>query len=82
MGKKINVNFTHTENEKNNLLIKVPDLDTSIKIFFKTNNTNDKITSGLVNIEILNNFFQFNFKNNDKYEIEMDLLEINQLILQ
>ena len=23
-----------------------------------------------VNIEILNNFFQFNFKNNDKYEIE------------
>ena len=48
--------------KKNNLLIKVPDLDTSIKIFFKTNNnTNDKITSGLVNIEILNNFFQFNF---------------------
>lgn len=70
LDKKIFINFTSKGNEKNNFFLRMPDIDSSIKIFFESDKSKDKIISGLANIEILNNFFQFNFKKNDKYEIE------------
>ena len=76
LNEKIFIKFISTKKNKNNLSLKIPSIDSSIKIFFE----NDKeVTNGLANIEILNNFLQFNFKKDNKYKIENGFIR-NRLI--
>ena len=70
LEKKIFINFVLKDNKKNNLSIRIPEIDSSIKIFFENNKSDNNIIFGLANIEILNNFFQFNFRKTNRYEIE------------
>ena len=70
LDEKIFINFISTSNNKNNLSLRIPSIDSSIKIFFENEKNNEDVIIGLANIEILNNFLQFNFKKNEKYEIE------------
>ena len=70
LDEKIFINFISTNNNKNNLSLRIPSIDSSIKIFFENEKNNEDVIIGLANIEILNNFLQFNFKKNEKYEIE------------
>ena len=70
LDKKIFINFTLNDEEKNNLSIRIPEIDSSIKIFFESDKSDSKIIFGLANIEILNNFFQFNFRKTNRYAIE------------
>ncbi len=69
LQKKIFINFSHKGNKNNNLSLKLPDIDSSIKIFFQNNENKNRIVSGLTNLEVLNNFFQFDFTVNDRLEI-------------
>ena len=64
------INFVSTTNNKNNLSIKIPGIDSSIKVFFENDKNNKDTFTGFTNIEILNNFLQFDFKKDDKYKIE------------
>jgi len=57
---KIYFLFKNNPESKSNITLKVPDLDVSTNISFENKN-NFKSFEGLVNFEILNNFFQFNF---------------------
>jgi hypothetical protein len=57
---KINFFFKNKFKNKNNIILKIPDLDISTNISF-TKKNNSKLFEGLVNFSVLNNFFQFNF---------------------
>ena len=57
---KISFFLKNKSNGKNNIIFKIPKLDISTNILLEKNN-NFKLFKGLVNFEVQNNFFQFNF---------------------
>ena len=59
LNNKILIKLNNEIKNKNNLTIKIPDLDISIKAFFEANGSNN--TNGLFQVEIFNNFLKFNF---------------------
>ena len=59
LNNKIFIKLNNEIKNKNNLTIKIPDLDISIKAFFGANDSNT--TNGLFEVEIFNNFLKFNF---------------------
>ena len=66
LNNKIFIRFNSSLKNKNNLILKIPELDITAKIFLEKNNFENY--NGFVNLEIFNNFFKFNFikKNNIK----------------
>jgi hypothetical protein len=64
------------KNNKINITLKVPELDISTNIFLE-NIDNFKIFKGIINLEVLNNFFQFNFIKEKKITISKGFIRGN-----
>jgi hypothetical protein len=52
---------------KNNLILKIPGLDISVKVFLKKKDSDN--TNGVINLEVLNNFLKFNFIKKDNVKL-------------
>ena len=52
---------------KNNLILKIPGLDISVKVFFEKKDSDS--TNGAINLEVLNNFLKFNFIKKDNVKL-------------
>ena len=52
---------------KNNLTLKIPGLDISVKVFFEKKDSDS--TNGAINLEVLNNFLKFNFIKKDNVKL-------------
>jgi hypothetical protein len=59
LNNKIFINLNSTSKYKNNLILKIPELDIVTRIFFNKNNSDN--TSGFLNLEVFNNLLKFNF---------------------
>ena len=59
LNNKIFIELNSTLQNKNNLIIKIPELDIATRIFFKKNNSVE--ASGSFNLEVFNNLLKFNF---------------------
>jgi len=59
LNNKIFIELNSTLQNKNNLIIKIPELDIATSVFFKKNNFDE--VSGSFNLEVFNNFLKFNF---------------------
>ena len=59
LNNKIFIKLNSLPKSKNNLIIKIPELDIATSVFFKKNNFDE--VSGSFNLEVFNNFLKFNF---------------------
>ena len=59
LNNKIFIELNSTLKNKNNLIIKIPELDAATRIFFIKNNSVE--ASGSFNLEVFNNLLKFNF---------------------
>ena len=55
--------------EKNNIIFKIPELDIISDISFENKKDNLEPIKGLINFEVFNNFFQFNFIKDENIKI-------------
>ena len=68
LNHKISFFFKNKHKNKSNIILKIPELDIAANISLEKKNKLRTI-EGLVNFEIVNNFFQFNFINEKKIKI-------------
>lgn len=64
---KISLKLENISKNKNNLKLKIPELDISTRVYFEKDNS-DSI-NGLFNLEVFNNFLKFYFTNSDNIKI-------------
>jgi len=76
LNHKIFIKLDRKLGNKSNLILKIPELDISTKVFFE-NNDNSNNVNGLVNFEVLNNHLQFNFTKNNNIKISDGFIRNN-----
>ena len=67
LNNKIFIKLDSLENNKNNLILKLPKLDIEARVLFEKNKSNN--VNGSFNLEIFNNFLKFNFIKKDNIKL-------------
>jgi len=67
LNNKIFIKLNSKLNNKNNLVLRIPELDIETRIFFERNNSGN--INGFFNVEIFNNFLKFNFIKEDNIKL-------------
>ena len=78
LNSKTSLFLENSINNKVKIIMKIPELDISTNIFLEKKD-NLKILEGVVNLEILNNFFQFNITKKNNIQINKGIIRSNFL---
>ena len=77
LNHKITFLLKKKSNTRNNIILKIPELDIAVKILLNNEENLEKSLEGKVNLEVLNNIFQFNFTKKNNFIINKGFVRSN-----